>query len=164
MLSAMFISVLIVDGDRWKRETFAAALSYEGYRAEHTGDGAAALALVARHPYQLVLLDLSTPATGRWKTIEQMVLLRPDLPVIVLAPAEEQRLAPSSMAGAAAATALPTNVSTLLRTMRRALSRPAATYVVRLIERKSRKSTSPLRAAPPLPTGSLQVPEALSPA
>ena len=142
----MFISVLIVDGDRWKRETFAAALSYEGYRAEHTGDGAVALALVARYPYQLVLLDLSTPATGRWKTVEQIVLLRPDLPVIVFAPAEEQRLA-SSMAGAAAATALPTNVSTLLRTMRRALSRPAATYVVRLIERKKRSSIPPMRDA-----------------
>jgi len=129
----MPVSVLIIDGDRWKRETFATALSYEGYQAEHTGDGAVALRLVARNPYELVLLDLSTPTTGGWKTVEQLVLLRPDLPVIVLARAKEQRFA-TSTSGAAAA--LPTNVYALLRAMRRALSCPAETYVVRLIERK----------------------------
>jgi DNA-binding response OmpR family regulator len=132
----MPVSVLIVDGNRWKRETFATALSYEGYQAEHTGDGAVALRLVARNSYELVLLDLSTPTTGGWKTVEQLVLLRPDLPVIVLVRAEEQRPA-ASISGAAAATALPTNVYALLRAMRRALSRPAETYVVRLMERKA---------------------------
>src|SRR5262245_14711890 len=156
----MPVSVLIIDGDRWKRETFATALSYEGYQAEHTGDGAVALRLAVQNLYELVLLDLSTPTTGGWKTVEQLVLLRPDLPIIVLARAEEQRLA-SSISGAAAAAALPANVYALFRAMRRALSRPAETYVVRLVGRKGRNSTPRTAAGSKLPAHFLAEEEGL---
>ena len=76
-------SVLIIDGDPWQREVLAAALAYEGYHAEPVGDAASALAMVTRQRFQVVLLDPSAPSTGGSETVEQLILLHPELPVIV---------------------------------------------------------------------------------
>ena len=130
----MNASVLILDGDRWQRETLAAALAYEGWHAEHMGDVATAMALLARHRFQLVLIDPSAPATGGWETIERLVLLYPRLPVIVLAPGD----APAhsvSLAGASGVIGKPMDFYVLRSAIERALSIPAETFIVRCMER-----------------------------
>ena len=86
----MKASVLILDGDRWQRETLAAALAYEGCHAEHTGEVTSAMAVLAQHRFQLVLIDPSAPATGGRETIKRLNLLHPTLPVIVLRSAEAE--------------------------------------------------------------------------
>ncbi len=86
----MNASVLILDGDHWQRESLAAALAYEGFRAETAGAIAGAMAMLARQRFHLVLLDPSAPATGGWESVERLVRVHPDLPVIVLVPEDEQ--------------------------------------------------------------------------
>ena len=116
--------VLILDGDRWHRETLAAALAYEGCHAEHTGDAASAMALLARHRFHLVLLDPSAPATGGWKTVERLLLLKPDLPLIVFASDEgHPRSIPLTRANGIIPK--PINFFTLLSAIGHALSTPA---------------------------------------
>jgi DNA-binding NtrC family response regulator len=126
-------SLLIIDGDPWQREVLAAALAYEGYHAEPVGDAASALAMLTRQRFQVVLLDPSAHSTGGWETVEKLVLLRPDLPVIVFAPGQgHSRSAASS--GASEILARPINFSTLRNALKRALAPPAETFVVHCIE------------------------------
>lgn len=131
--------VLILDGDRWQRETLAAALAYEGWHAEYTGEAARALELLERHRFQLVLLDPSAAATGGWGTIERLVLLHPKLPVIVLAPCEEQARS-TVLTGASGFIGKPIDFSALIKAIERALSPPAQTFIVRCLERGQPRS------------------------
>jgi DNA-binding NtrC family response regulator len=137
----MKISVLIVDGDRWQREVLAAALAYEGYHAEHVDNAGAALAMLARQRYQLVILDPSAPSTGGWETVEQLILLRPDLPVIVFASGEGAEDSPAA-SSASGVIAKPINFAALRKALKRALAPPAETFVVHCIERE-RPDTRP---------------------
>jgi DNA-binding NtrC family response regulator len=139
-ISEMNGTVLILDGDRWQREALAAALAYEGWHAEHTGEAASARARLARQRFQLVLLDPSAPATGGWETIERLVLLHPELPVIVLAPCEEQARS-TLLTGASGFIGKPIDFSALLRAIERALSPPAETFIVRCLEREQPRSS-----------------------
>lgn len=139
----MNASVLILDGDRWQRETLAAALAYEGWNAEHMGDAATAMALLARHRFQLVVIDPSAPATGGWETIERLVLLYPRLPVIVLAPSDASTCS-ASLTGAGGVIGKPMDFCVLRNAIERALSIPAETFIVRCIER----GTAPARRVP----------------
>ena len=154
----MKATVLILDGDRWQRETLAAALAYEGCHAEHTGEAASAMALLARHRFQLVLLDPSAPATGGWETIERLVLLHPELPVIVLAPGQK-RPRSSYSTGASDIIRKPIDFSALRSAIERALSPPAETFIVRCIEpEQSRPTMLPMCVAPPRSAPSLPSP------
>jgi DNA-binding NtrC family response regulator len=119
----MKTSLLILDGDRWHRETLAAALGYEGFQAEHTGDAASAVALLARHHFHLALLDPSAPATGGWKTVEQMHQLNPELPLIVFV-ADEGDPRSTLLTGASRIIRKPMDFFALLSAIERALSPP----------------------------------------
>jgi DNA-binding NtrC family response regulator len=128
-------SVLIIDGDPWQREVLAAALAYEGYHSEPVGDAASALAMLTRQRYQVVLLDPSAPSTGGWETVEKLVLLHPDLPVIVFASGEGASHS-AALRGARDIIARPINFSTLRDALKRALELPAETFVVHCFERE----------------------------
>lgn len=117
----MKTSILILDGDRWQRETLAAALAYEGCHAEHTGDAASAMAMLARHRWQLVLIDPSAPATGGWKTIKQLLLLYPTLRMILLV-SDEAEPHSTLIAGRMSMVGKPVEFSSLLRAINDALS------------------------------------------
>lgn len=138
----MKTSMLILDGDRWQRETLAAALAYEGCHAEHTGEATFAMAMLARHRFQLILIDPSAPATGGWKTIKQMVLLYPTLRVIVLGSDEAQ---PQStlIAGRISIVGKPVDFSSLLHAIEGALSDQTGTASDSSLER----GTSPANHA-----------------
>lgn len=133
----MKASVLILDGDRWQREALAAALAYEGCQAEHTGDAASAMALLARQSFHLILFDPSAPATGGWATIERLILLHPELPVIVLAPSKgEEHTHSASLTDANHGIKKPINFAALGSAIERALSKPTETIVLHCTERE----------------------------
>jgi DNA-binding NtrC family response regulator len=129
----MNASVLILDGDHWQRETLAAALAYEGCHAEHTGDAGSAMELLARHPFQLVLIDPSAPTTGGWETIERLVLLNPELPLIVMLPQEGYPRA-NLLNATNVIIGKPIHFAALRSAMERALSNPAETFIVHCFE------------------------------
>ena len=130
----MKASVLILDGDRWQRETLAAALAYEGCHAEHTGEVTSAMAVLAQHRFHLVLIDPSAPATGGRETIKRLKLLHPTLPVIVLRSAEAEPHS-SAMTGQTDVIEKPIDFTALLHAIGRALSTPAEIATTRDGER-----------------------------
>ncbi len=119
----MSVSLLIIDGDRWQREALATALACEGWHAEHTGDSASALRLLAQRHFQLVLFDPAAPTTGGWRIIEKLISLHPILPMIVLAsPGESAR--PTVLTGASCILNKPIDFTALLGSIKSVLVPP----------------------------------------
>ncbi|SCL29306.1 DNA-binding response regulator, OmpR family, contains REC and winged-helix (wHTH) domain [Micromonospora nigra] len=76
--------VLVVDDDRTVSDVVCRYLEHAGYRVDHVGDGAAALAAVAAEPPDLVVLDLMLPVLDGLEVCRRL-RARPDgVPVIML--------------------------------------------------------------------------------
>ncbi|MDO3700819.1 response regulator transcription factor [Micromonospora sp. C28SCA-DRY-2] len=76
--------VLVVDDDRTVSDVVCRYLEHAGYRVEHVGDGAAALAAVAAEPPDLVVLDLMLPVLDGLEVCRRL-RARPDgVPIVML--------------------------------------------------------------------------------
>jgi CheY-like chemotaxis protein len=65
-------TVLLVDDDRETNELLAEILREEGYAVDCAHDGWEALAQVARHRPQVILLDLVMPGMSGWEFIDEL--------------------------------------------------------------------------------------------
>lgn len=76
--------VLVVDDDRTVSDVVCRYLEHAGYQVDHVGDGAAALAAVARQPPHLVVLDLMLPVLDGLEVCRRL-RERPDgVPIVML--------------------------------------------------------------------------------
>jgi DNA-binding response OmpR family regulator len=76
--------VLVVDDDQTVSDVVCRYLEHAGYEVSHVGDGAAALAAVARQAPQLVVLDLMLPEVSGLQVCRRL-RARPDgIPIIML--------------------------------------------------------------------------------
>ncbi|HUP71388.1 MAG TPA: response regulator transcription factor [Acidimicrobiales bacterium] len=81
--------VLVVDDMADTRRMIVAALSREGYIVEEADTGESALALVAAHRPDLVLLDINMPGMGGLEVMAQLRSLH-SVPVILLTGRDEE--------------------------------------------------------------------------
>ncbi|MBW2453585.1 MAG: sigma-54-dependent Fis family transcriptional regulator [Deltaproteobacteria bacterium] len=77
-------SVLVVDDEAGVRSYLADALSSEGHEVEQAADGVAALALLKRRSFQVMVTDLRMPKMDGMALLAQARSLSPDLEVILL--------------------------------------------------------------------------------
>lgn len=77
-------SILIVDDDDLLCDMVAALLEMEGYRVTLAHDGLAALALLEREAFDLILLDLVMPRMDGLQFMRKLHEERPDHPPIVV--------------------------------------------------------------------------------
>ncbi|MEO3925645.1 response regulator transcription factor [Micromonosporaceae bacterium B7E4] len=76
--------VLVVDDDRTISDVVCRYLRHAGYQVSHVGDGAAALAAVARQAPHLVVLDLMLPTVSGLQVCREL-RSRPDgIPIVML--------------------------------------------------------------------------------
>ncbi|SBT37142.1 response regulator transcription factor [Micromonospora narathiwatensis] len=76
--------VLVVDDDQTVADVVCRYLEHAGYEVSHVGDGAAALAAVARRPPHLVVLDLMLPVLDGLEVCRRL-RERPDgVPIVML--------------------------------------------------------------------------------
>ncbi|MFC0032648.1 response regulator transcription factor [Micromonospora chaiyaphumensis] len=76
--------VLVVDDDRTVADVVCRYLEHAGYEVAHVGDGAEALAAVARRPPHLVVLDLMLPVLDGLEVCRRL-RQRPDgVPIVML--------------------------------------------------------------------------------
>jgi len=96
--------ILLVDDHddvrRAARAVLAGAIS--DLAVEEAGSAAAALALIAREAWDLVLLDLSLPDRGGLDTLREIRRLRPAVPVVVMSFNPEAEYAAAARAAGAA--------------------------------------------------------------
>lgn len=82
--SAAVPHVLIVDDEESLRELVKEVLVEDGYEVSTAGDGRTAMALLAKHPAQVVLTDLKLPDTTGLDVVEQVRRLDPRIQCIVM--------------------------------------------------------------------------------
>ncbi len=76
--------VLVVEDDATVAEVVRTYLEHAGLQIEHAADGVTALALAARTPPDLVVLDLMLPGLSGLEVCTRLRQNRPDVPVIML--------------------------------------------------------------------------------
>jgi len=77
-------SILVVDDEQIMREFLREALTRRGYSVGVAADGEAALAALATHSYQLVLLDVAMPGRTGIETLDDVRAGWPSVPVILM--------------------------------------------------------------------------------
>ena len=82
--------VLVVDDDSAVRATVADSLRVVGYLAVEVGDGAAAIDLVTRESFDLVILDVNMPRVDGFTVLEKLRRRRANLPIVMLTARDEK--------------------------------------------------------------------------
>ena len=78
------LSLLIVDDDRFVRDTCREAASSLGYRASSAESAEQAVRAIESQNIDVVFFDLKQPAAGGLEALQRMKSLRPDLEIIVI--------------------------------------------------------------------------------
>jgi len=76
--------ILLVDDEELTRQFYGDLLVEHGFQVVAVASGTEALAAVARHPVEAVVLDIMMPELSGLETLEQFRKRAPDLPVIIL--------------------------------------------------------------------------------
>ena len=76
--------VLVVDDDRAVRESLRRSLEFNGYAVTLAGDGAEALASIAGHPPDALVIDVMMPRLDGIETTRALRSAGNDLPILVL--------------------------------------------------------------------------------
>jgi two-component system KDP operon response regulator KdpE len=118
--------VLIVDDEAQIRRALRTGLSGHGYRVETAENGETALAAIAAHPHDVVVLDLVMPGIDGFEVLRQLRAWS-RLPVIVLSAHGEERDKVQALdLGADDYLTKPFGMSELLARMRAVLRRVSA--------------------------------------
>jgi CheY-like chemotaxis protein len=105
--------VLIADDDPAVRESLGRVLQSEGYEVVLAASGQEALVQVRLVNLDVVLLDLNMPKIGGWDVLQQIIALKPGLPVIIIT-AQAHQTAHATAAGARALCEKPLDLPYLL--------------------------------------------------
>ncbi len=76
--------VLIIDDEAEVRESLETLLKLEGFEADSAENAAAALALIERRSFDVVLLDVALPDRPGLEVLEEILRLDPNLPVLMI--------------------------------------------------------------------------------
>ena len=78
------LRVLVVDDEGKFTEATVDRLQIRGFHAEGAEDGREALAILARTPFDVVLLDVKMPGIGGLQLLREVKARHPDLPVVLM--------------------------------------------------------------------------------
>ncbi|HEV7926506.1 MAG TPA: response regulator [Verrucomicrobiae bacterium] len=117
--------ILIVDDDPSIRYMLSRILLDEGYATLSAANGRDGLKAATDPEVDLVLLDLKMPGMNGQQTLQELALLRPGLPVIIMTAFPGQR-GEGPLAGASALLQKPLDFPMLLEAIRKLLAQAAA--------------------------------------
>jgi DNA-binding response OmpR family regulator len=94
--------ILVVDDEPKLAQLLRSFLELQGHRVWTVTEGAAAVALLADHAFDLLLTDLGMPEMSGWDVAREARRLRPQLPVVMVsgwgAQIDPQQVAESGVA------------------------------------------------------------------
>src|ERR1035437_327351 len=76
--------ILITDDDAEMRDEISAILKDEGYEVRTAGDGRAALNLIKKHKFDLLLLDIKMPVMTGFEGLKELNVKKISIKTIVL--------------------------------------------------------------------------------
>ncbi|MBI5556101.1 MAG: response regulator [Deltaproteobacteria bacterium] len=114
--------IMVVDDDLDLRESMAEVLGGAGFAVTLAADGVAALEIIGRQKFDLILLDLVMPGLGGLEVMRRLREKSPRLPVIMLSAfASVENAVEAMRQGAQDYVTKPFRVDTLLTSVRRTL-------------------------------------------
>jgi len=135
--------ILIVDDEAGIRDSLETLLELEGFRVDLAADGSAGLDQLARHSYDLLLLDLALPGESGIDLLPRIKTLVPDLPVILItAYGTVGNVVDAMRAGAANFIQKPWDNEKLLADIRSAIGRNTAEQEVVRLKRTLKQRVS----------------------
>lgn len=112
-------TVLVVDDDHDLLNLVRLVVQGDGYLVETASDGREALAAVARHMPNLILLDMKMPVMNGWEfAAEFAAAYGSSTPIVVITAAADARKAAEDV-GAVSWLGKPFDIDTLIRAVRR---------------------------------------------
>jgi CheY-like chemotaxis protein len=115
--------VLVVDDDTSILVTVSEILSDEGYSVLTAGNGADALALLAKHTPDVILLDMRMPVMDGWQLARSLDDRQRAIPLVVMTAAQDARRWAAEI-GAASYLAKPFDLGELLEAIAKQLDGP----------------------------------------
>ena len=129
--------ILIIDDDDALRESLQLVLSAEGYDVVGAEDGATALEITEKTPFELILCDLRMPGIDGMELLPQLVRRHPETTVIMMSAYGTDELALEAMnQGAYDYLAKPFQPSEALFTLRKAQERESLRRANTLLKRE----------------------------
>jgi len=78
------VKILVVDDENYMREIVRHALEDTGFQVEEAADGKAALQMIRRYPYDVIVTDLRMPGSPGEKILEEALSIFPETIVIIM--------------------------------------------------------------------------------
>ena len=133
--------LLIIDDERSIRSTLREILEYENYEVDDIDNGIDGLELIQKTNYDLVLCDIKMSKMDGLEVLEQALLLKPDLPFIMISGHGTVETAiEASKKGAFDFVSKPPDLNRLLITVRNALDRGTLVTETKVLKRKASKT------------------------
>ena len=134
--------VLLADDDPAVRASLRQVLEQEGYSVLLATNGDEAIAVAARAPVDLVLLDLNMPKKNGWDAFERLTNNNPLLPIVVIT-ARPNQLFTALAAGVEALLEKPLDIPELLVAIDEALHESPEARLARRAGKKTEFRYSP---------------------
>jgi DNA-binding NtrC family response regulator len=112
-------SVLVVDDDAGMAETLGDILAASGYDVAQANSGQAAVAMVGRTPYDVVLMDIQMPGVNGVEVLRAMKMVAPRASVIMMTAFTRHELVEEVRRDAVAVLSKPLDVGRTLALIRR---------------------------------------------
>jgi len=133
--------ILIVDDEESIRETLKEILEYESYEIEEAADGKAALNLIKKFNYDVVLCDIKMPGIDGLELLEKAGEIAPDLPFIMISGHGTIETAlEATKKGAFDFISKPPDLNKLLITVRNATEKNSLVIETKVLKRKITKT------------------------
>jgi two-component system response regulator FlrC len=118
--------ILIVEDERLSRNSIGVFLEDAGYEVEEAADGAQALEMIAKEPFNLVITDFVMPHVDGIRLIELIRAKFPEIPVLLMTGYLSPRAGNAILSGQAEVLNKPLQLDKLLNTVQRMLQTNAA--------------------------------------
>ena len=143
--------ILIADDEELIRETLKDILEHEGYKTDLAKDGEAALQLIRKTKYDVILCDIKMPKVDGMDVLEQSLEIAPDVPVIMISGhGTVETAVEAAKKGAFDFIAKPPDLNRLLITIRNALDKSTLITETKNLRRKVTKTREILGQSKPI--------------
>ncbi len=143
--------ILIADDEELIRETLKDILEHEGYKTDLAKDGDAALQLIRKTKYDVILCDIKMPKVDGMDVLEQSLEIAPDVPVIMISGhGTVETAVEAAKKGAFDFIAKPPDLNRLLITIRNALDKSTLITETKNLRRKVTKTREILGQSKPI--------------
>lgn len=134
--------ILIIDDERSIRKTLREILEFEKFKIDDAEDGMAALELLKKNAYDVILCDIKMPRMDGMEALDKIQEISPDIPVVMISGHGTIETAVEALKkGAYDFLQKPLDLNRILVTIRNAMDKSSLVQETKTLKKKIEKST-----------------------